>query len=291
VGIPFQKKKEDKMEEKDIKEIVKEGYAKIAKQGSSCCVPANSCCGSTDRTQPMSTRIGYSQEELKTVPEGANLGLGCGNPVALASLKKGDTVLDLGSGAGFDCFLASNKVGKDGKVIGVDMTPEMVKKARENATRGHYKNVEFRLGEVEKLPVPDSLVDVIISNCVINLSPNKGKVFQEAFRVLKPGGRLMISDIVLLKELPDPIKQSIEAYIGCVAGAIMKDEYLQKIEVAGFQDVRVIEETTFPIDLMLNDQTAKAIIENLKLPSEKVKELAGSIASIKVYGIKPTEVS
>jgi arsenite methyltransferase len=279
------------MEEKDIKEIVKEGYAKIAKQGSSCCGPANSCCGSPDQTQRMSTRIGYSEEELKTVPEGANLGLGCGNPVALASLKEGDTVLDLGSGAGFDCFLASNKVGKGGKVIGVDMTPEMVKKARENATRGNYRNVEFRLGEVEKLPVSDSLVDVIISNCVINLSPDKGKVFQEAFRVLKPGGRLMISDIVLLKGLPDPVKQSVEAYIGCVAGAILRDEYLQKIEVAGFQDVRVIEETTFPIDLMLDDPTAKAVIENLKLSSEKVKELAGSIASIKVYGIKPTEVS
>jgi arsenite methyltransferase len=279
------------MDEKDIKEIVKEGYAKIAKQGSSCCGPANSCCGSPDQTQRMSTRIGYSEEELKTVPEGANLGLGCGNPVALASLKEGDTVLDLGSGAGFDCFLASNKVGKGGKVIGVDMTPEMVKKARENATRGNYRNVEFRLGEVEKLPVSDSLVDVIISNCVINLSPDKGKVFQEAFRVLKPGGRLMISDIVLLKGLPDPVKQSVEAYIGCVAGAILRDEYLQKIEVAGFQDVRVIEETTFPIDLMLDDPTAKAVIENLKLSSEKVKELAGSIASIKVYGIKPTEVS
>ena len=279
------------MEEKDIKEIVKEGYAKIAKQGSSCCVPTNSCCGSPDRTQQMSTRIGYSVEELKTVPEGANLGLGCGNPVALASLKEGDTVLDLGSGTGFDCFLASNKVGKDGKVIGVDMTPEMVKKARENATRGNYRNVEFRLGEIEKLPVSDSLVDVIISNCVINLSPNKGKVFQEAFRVLKPGGRLMVSDIVLLKELPDPIKQSVEAYIGCVAGAILRDEYLQKIEVAGFKNVRVIEESTFPIDLMLNDPTAKAVIENMKLSSEKARGLAGSIASIKVYGIKPIQGS
>ena len=279
------------MEEKDIKEIVKEGYAKIAKQSSSCCGPVNSCCGSPDQTQQMSTRIGYSMEELKTVPEGANLGLGCGNPVALASLRKGETVLDLGSGAGFDCFLASNQVGKDGKVIGVDMTPEMVKKARENATKGNYRNVEFKLGEIEKLPVSDSLVDVIISNCVINLSPNKGKVFQEAFRVLKPGGRLMISDIVLLKELPAPIKQSVEAYIGCVAGAVLKDEYLQKIEGAGFKNVRVIEESTFPIDLMLDDPTAKAVIENLKLSSEKAKELAGSIASIKVNGIKPIERS
>jgi arsenite methyltransferase len=275
------------MDRKNIKEIVKEGYGKIAKQGSSCCVPANSCCGTADRTEDISKKVGYSDEELKAVPEGANLGLGCGNPVALASLKEGETVLDLGSGAGFDCFLASNKVGKNGKVIGVDMTPEMVEKAKENSKKGNYENVEFRLGEIEKMPVADQSVDVVMSNCVINLSPDKGKVFQEAFRVLKPGGRLMISDIVLLKELPGPIKESVEAYVGCLAGAIVRSEYLQKIESAGFQDVRTIEETTFPIDLMLNDPTAKAILDNLRVPTEKVKELGNSVASIRVYGVKP----
>jgi arsenite methyltransferase len=279
------------MGKKNVKKIVKEGYGKIAKQGSSCCVPPNSCCGTTDRAESISKNVGYSDEELKAVPEGANLGLGCGNPVALASLQEGETVLDLGSGAGFDCFLAANKVGKKGKVIGVDMTPEMVEKAKENSKKGNYGNVEFRLGEIEKMPVADQSVDVVMSNCVINLSPDKGKVFQEAFRVLKPGGRLMISDIVLLKELPDFIKESVEAYIGCLSGAIMKSQYLQKIKAAGFRDVRTIEETTFPADLMLNDPTAKAILQNLKVPLGKVKELATSVASIKVYGVKSIERS
>jgi len=279
------------MDDKEIKEIVKEGYAKIAKQSSSCCIPANSCCGGTDLPQDISRKIGYTDEDIKAVPEGSNLSLGCGNPVALASLQEGETVLDLGSGAGFDCFLAANKVGKHGRVIGVDMTPEMIEKARENAKKGNYANVEFRLGEIEKLPAANHSVDVVMSNCVINLSPDKAKVFQEAFRVLKPGGRLMISDIVVLKELPHIIKQSVEAYIGCLSGAIMKDEYLQKIRDAGFRDIRVIDETNFPIDLIANDPTAKAIIENLGIPAEQVKEMVASIASIKVHGIKPNERS
>jgi ubiquinone/menaquinone biosynthesis C-methylase UbiE len=275
------------MDEKTIKEIVKQGYGKIAKQGKSCCASATSCCGTTDRAQDISRRIGYSEEELKTVPEGANLGLGCGNPVALASLREGETVLDLGSGAGFDCFLAANIVGKTGRVIGVDMTSEMVEKAKENAKSGNYRNVEFQLGEIEKLPVAENSADVIMSNCVINLSPDKGKVFKEAFRVLKPGGRLMISDIVLLRELPKVIKESIEAYIGCVSGAMIKGEYLQKIEAAGFQDTKVVDETHFPVEFMANDPTAKAIIDKLRLSSEKVKEIANSVASVKVYAIKP----
>ena len=197
-------------------------------------------------------KIGYSDEEMQAVPSGSNLGLGCGNPIALASLKAGDTVLDLGSGAGFDCFLAS-KVGPTGRVIGVDMTEEMVARARDNAAKGGYQNVEFRLGEIEKLPVEDSSVDVIISNCVINLVPNKEKAFREAFRTLRPGGRLMVSDIVLLKKLPDFVKESIEAYVGCVAGAAMKETYLNAIRSAGFQDVTVVEESVFPLDCMTND--------------------------------------
>jgi len=221
------------------------------------------------------------------VPEGANLGLGCGNPVALASLREGETVLDLGSGAGFDCFLAASIVGKTGRVIGVDMTSEMVEKAKENAKSGNYRNVEFRLGEIEKLPVADNSADVIMSNCVINLSPDKGKVFKEAFRVLKPGGRLMISDIVLLRELPEVIKESIEAYIGCVSGAMIKGEYLQKIEAAGFRDAKVVDETHFPVEFMADDPTAKAIIDRLRVSSEKAKEIANSVASVKVYAIKP----
>ncbi len=271
----------------EIKKVVREGYAKIAKQESSCCAPVQSCCVTGDIAQVISKKIIYTEEELKVVPEGANLGLGCGNPVALASLKEGEIVLDLGSGAGFDCFLAAKKVGKNGKVIGVDMTPEMIERARENARKGGYKNVEFRLGEIENLPVADNFVDVAISNCVINLSPDKSRVFAEAFRVLKSGGRLMISDIVLLKELPDFIKNSIEAYIGCLAGAIMKDEYIKAIKEAGFQDVIIIDEIHFHIECMANDPTARAIMENLKIPSEKVSEIANMVISIKVVGVKP----
>ncbi len=275
------------MSKKEIKKAVKEGYAKIAKRGSSCCGPVDSCCGSTDLAQTISKSIGYAEEELNAVPEGANLGLGCGNPVALASLREGETVLDLGSGAGFDCFLAADRVGETGRVIGVDMTSEMIEKARENAGQGNYTNVEFRLGEIENLPVADNSVDVVISNCVINLSPDKRQVFGETFRVLKPGGRLMVSDMVLLKELPDFIKNSIEAYIGCLSGAMMRDEYIAAIKAAGFQEVGIINETSFPIECMANDPTAKTIIENLGIPPEELKDVADSVISIKVSGVKP----
>ncbi|MDH5596267.1 MAG: arsenite methyltransferase [Candidatus Bathyarchaeota archaeon] len=277
------------MEEEKIKKVVREGYAKIAKTEDSCCGSTVSCCDSTNLHEEISKKIGYAEEELRSVPEGANLGLGCGNPVVLASLKKGETVLDLGSGAGLDCFLAANKVGEKGRVIGVDMTPEMIDKARENTRENNYKNVEFRLGEIENLPVADNTVDVIISNCVINLSPNKRRVFKEAFRALKPGGRLMVSDIVLLKELPEAIKKSVKAYIGCLSGAAMKDKYIETIKEAGFQEVRIIEETCFPIEYMTNDPTAKAVMEDSGMSFEKVKEIANSAASIKVYGIKPSK--
>ena len=185
------------------------------------------------------------------------MGLGCGNPIALASIKTEEIVLDLGSGAGFDCFLASNKVGPKGRIIGVDMTEEMVARARENASKGGYKNVEFRLGEIEKLSIKDNTIDLIISNCVINLVPNKERAFKEAFRVLKPGGRLMVSDIVLLKKLPDFVKESIEAYVGCVSGAATKDRYLKAINSAGFKDVKVIDESVFPLDCMTAIQQAR----------------------------------
>ena len=275
------------MDSKDIKEMVKDRYGRIAKQGTSCCGSSTSCCGGPDLVQIMSKEIGYSDKELKAVPDGANLGLGCGNPLALSSIREGDTVLDLGSGAGFDCFLAAAKVGRNGRVIGVDMTSEMIEKARENARNGNYENVEFRLGEIEKLPVANGSVDLIISNCVINLSPDKGKVFQEAYRALKPGGRIMISDIVTLRELPDAIRNSIEAYVGCVSGAIMKDEYLQKIKSVGFQDVRVIDETLFPVELMTNDPTIKGIVDNLGIGLDEARGVASSVVSIKVSALKP----
>lgn len=275
------------MDKEKIKKVVREGYAKIAKQDSSCCAPAKSCCGSTDLAQDMSKNIGYSEEELKAVPEGANMGLGCGNPIALASLKQGEVVLDLGSGAGFDCFLAANQVGKTGKVIGVDMTAEMLDRARGNARKGNFDNVEFRLGEIENLPVGDNQVDIIISNCVINLSPNKKRVFQEAFRALRPGGRLMVSDIVLLKELPVEIRNSVAAYVGCIAGATTKKEYLEAIQAAGFEETKVLGEATFPTEFLANDPTAKEVAKNLKLSPEKAKDLASSVVSIKVSAIKP----
>ncbi|OGL39418.1 MAG: arsenite S-adenosylmethyltransferase [Candidatus Schekmanbacteria bacterium RIFCSPHIGHO2_02_FULL_38_11] len=276
------------MDNREIKKAVKEGYGKIAKKESSCCEPVSSSFGSKELAERISKKIGYTDEELKVVPEGANLGLGCGNPVALATLRKGETVLDLGAGAGFDCFLAANKVGKKGKVIGVDMTPEMIEKARENARKGKYENVEFRLGEIENLPVADNSVDVVISNCVINLSPDKKKVFKEAFRVLKQGGRLMVSDLVLLKEFPDSIKSSIESYVGCLTGAILKEDYIAAIERAGFDEVKIMQdEKSFSMDCMSNDPTAKAIMESFKISHEQLKEISVSVMSIRVYGLKP----
>jgi SAM-dependent methyltransferase len=274
------------MKDDEIKKAVREGYGRIATKGTSCCTPLTSCCGGA--AQDLGKKIGYGDDELASVPEGANLGLGCGNPVALASLKSGETVLDLGSGAGFDCFLASKKVGETGKVIGVDMTHEMLEKARGNARKGNYTNVEFRLGEIENLPAADNSVDAIISNCVINLAPDKNRVFMEAFRVLRQGGRLMVSDLVLLKELPEVLKNSVESYIGCLSGAIMKEEYLKAIRGAGFKDVGIIDETKYPLELMVNDPTAKAIIENFKIPKDELKSVAESVVSIKVKAIKPT---
>jgi ubiquinone/menaquinone biosynthesis C-methylase UbiE len=275
------------MKETEIKKEVRKRYAEVAKKGSSCCAPASTCCGNANLAQTISQAIGYSDEELESVPESSNLGLGCGNPVALASLVEGETVLDLGSGAGFDCFLAANRVGKKGKVIGVDMTPEMIEKARENARKGNYKNVEFWLGEIENIPAADKSVDVVISNCVINLSTDKKRVFGEAFRVLKPGGRLMVSDIVLLKELPDFMRSSIASYVGCISGAMMKDRYIETIRETGFQEVKVIDEAVFPVEYITNDPRAKAIINKMNLSEDKVKDTANSVVSIKVQGIKP----
>jgi len=274
------------MKQEEIKKAVRTGYGNIAKNSGTCCFPSASCCGSVSSVETISRGVGYSAEDLKAVPEGANLGLGCGNPVALASLREGETVVDLGSGAGFDCFLTAGKVGGKGRVIGVDMTPEMLDKARENARKGGYDNVEFRLGEIENLPVADNAADVIISNCVINLSPDKGRVFQEAFRVLKPGGRLMVSDIVLLQELTAVLKDSIDAYIGCVAGAVMKDDYMRAIAEAGFQDIKIIDETLFPIQEMVSHPAAKEALASSETLREMADQLAVSIASIKVSAVK-----
>jgi SAM-dependent methyltransferase len=274
------------MKNEEIKKNVREGYAKVVKQGSCCCGPATNCCGNGSQAKNISRKVGYSEDEMQAVPEGANLGLGCGNPTALASLKAGEIVLDLGSGAGFDAFLSAQKVGPTGKVIGVDMTPEMIEKARQNAVKGNFTNVEFRLGEIENLPVEDNSVDVIISNCVINLVPDKTKAFSEAYRVLKPGGRLMVSDVVLVGELPPSLKKSVEAYIGCLSGAIMKSEYLRVIAEAGFKDVQIQDENVFPIDVMANDPTAQAILDRPNVSDPDLNSVADVALSIKVSARK-----
>ena len=227
----------DTVEQDKIRNVVRDTYGRISEQDS-CCAP--SCCGGSIGS-PVE-KLGYTKEDTAAVPEGANLGLGCGNPVAIASLKAGETVLDLGSGAGFDCFLAARQVGASGRVIGVDMTPEMLTKARKNAAKGGYANVEFRLGEIENLPVADGTVDTIISNCVINLSPNKGRVICEAFRVLRSGGRLSISDIVATTPLPERFKDDPKLLCGCMSGATPVEELRGMLEEAGFGGISIEEQ-------------------------------------------------
>ena len=245
------------LEKKAVKGIVKESYASIAKSSSCSC-----CCGKADNAI-VAKAIGYSDDELGVVGE-ANLGLGCGNPTSLGEIKEGMVVLDLGSGAGIDCFLAAKKVGKTGKVIGVDMTKEMITLAKANAKKFGFKNVEFRLGDIEALPVSDSFVDVIISNCVINLAPDKSKVFSEAYRVLKKGGKMLVSDIVLLKELSKWQKEDKKLIAGCVGGAVLKEEYLQIVKDAGFI-VKVLSE-----DKEISKKQYDGIpLESLKIEAKK----------------------
>jgi len=279
------------MKKEDVHKEVRGRYAQIAKQGTAGCgspvEATSSCCGGGNKLIDISQRVGYSSDEINEVPEGSNLGLGCGNPIALAGLKKGETVLDLGSGAGFDCFLASPRVGAEGKVIGVDMTPEMLDRARANAAKGNYKNVEFRLGEIENLPVADNSIDIIISNCVINLSEDKKKVFKEAYRVLKPGGRLMVSDMVLLKELPPAIRESVNAYVGCVAGALKKDDYLGAIKEAGFRDIKVLDESFFDVGDLINSPEARSLAERLEMTAAEIAEISHTVVSDKIYASKP----
>lgn len=228
----------------DIRQNVRESYAEVAEASNegSCCGEVASCCGVSDDTAIntlVSTRMGYSEDDLANVPSGADMGLGCGNPRAIASLKPGEVVMDLGSGGGFDAFLAAHEVGESGRVIGIDMTPTMISKARKNAEKGKFSQVEFRLGEIEHLPVPDNTADVIMSNCVINLSPNKQQVFRDAFRALKAGGRLAISDVVATCEMPEEMKNDPVLHAGCMAGASMVDDLIVLMKKAGFENVIV----------------------------------------------------
>ncbi|MBL7165255.1 MAG: arsenite methyltransferase [Dehalococcoidales bacterium] len=285
------------MNDDEIRQAVRDTYARIARErggtgvtdanAGSCCGPQQaagdaSCCAPQQEASARSMRaqqsgasccspsdaaavaVGYTEEELQSIPESAGMGLGCGNPTALASLSEGEVVVDLGAGGGIDCFLAAHAVGKYGKVIGVDMTPDMVSAARANAQKGGYENVDFRLGEIEHLPVADNSADVVISNCVINLSPDKPQVFREAFRALRPGGRVMVSDIVLCGELPEDIKSSLTAYTGCISGALPVEEYLAAITAAGFSNAEVVSETAVGSG-----------------------ELEGVVASVNVRAVKP----
>jgi SAM-dependent methyltransferase len=253
----------------EIRTAVRRKYGDIAAARTKGCG-----CGCAPDSAEVAAEIGYTAEQLAALPEGANLGLGCGNPLQHAALRPGEVVLDLGAGAGMDAFLAAREVGPTGRVIGVDMTPEMVEKARANAARVGAGNVEFRIGEIESLPVADQSVDVVISNCVINLSTDKRRVFREALRALKPGGRLVVSDLVLLRPLPEHIKDSVEAYVGCVAGASLRDEYLEHAQAAGFADVEVVEERGYGQAEVFGGEPW-------------LREAASSVLSVKVRARKP----
>ncbi len=266
----------DQKQADEIRREVRKSYAQVAEVSNNggCCGNESSCCGVSDDNvinTLISTRLGYSQDDLDTVPDGADMGLGCGNPRAIAGIAKGETILDLGSGGGFDCFLASVETGEEGHVIGIDMTPDMISKARANSVKGRYANVEFRLGEIEHLPVADNSVDVIISNCVINLSPEKKQVFAEAFRVLKSGGRLAISDVVAGTKLPEEIKNDSTLYSGCVAGASEVSDLQTILKAVGFEQISINpkdESKTFIKDWApgrsIEDYVLSAAIEAVK---------------------------
>ncbi|OLS32715.1 MAG: Malonyl-[acyl-carrier protein] O-methyltransferase [Candidatus Heimdallarchaeota archaeon AB_125] len=313
------------IEKEKVRKVVRDRYGDVAKRNIDSVVEArkaqkascgcsksesqtletqktqeSSCCR-TPSVEDVSKAIGYTLEELAEIPEESNMGLGCGNPTAIAEMKEGEVVLDLGSGGGLDCFLSSKKVGLTGKAIGVDMTPDMIDLARENARKYEYTNVEFRLGEIENIPVADNSVDVIISNCVINLSPEKQRVFDEAFRVLKPGGRLSISDIVLLKELPDSIRNNEDLLAGCVAGAELKEKYLELITNAGFRDIQVTDKASGllvekELEGDIDSESGERVlvidgqpldIENYGDIKEELDGIGDSIQSITVTAFKP----
>ena len=275
------------MNKEEIKKQVRKRYGRTAATGSSCCGTSACGCGQAGPdTRQVSQKVGYDSDDLTAVPADSNLGLGCGNPAGLAELKPGETVLDLGSGPGLDCFLASRRVGPEGRVIGVDMTPEMLDRARATARQNKYSNVEFRLGEIENLPVADGSVDVIISNCVINLSPDKPRVFKEAFRVLKDGGRLIVSDLVLARALPENLSKSKELYAACVAGAVLKDDYIKMIREAGFKEIKVIDEKSFPAELIMDLKKVPQVSRQLKITEASLVEALNSVISVTFRAVK-----
>ncbi len=278
------------MQENDaIKDAVRDRYAGHAREKTSCCGPGSSCCGGSTAVGTAVPDGAYDATDLGALPGDADLGLGCGNPLALESLAEGETVVDLGSGGGIDCFIAAKKVGPTGRVIGIDMTPEMVALARRNAARGGYENVKFRLSEVENMPLADDTADIVISNCVINLVPDKPRAFAEAFRVTKPGGRLSVSDIVTSGPLPGFARKSVAAYVACLGGASTLDDYLGAIRGAGYADVRVVSDVAYATD----DDSADALASELgaglpgDIAPDEVRRIAKLFHSVTVHAVKP----
>ena len=277
------------MDANSVKQSVVESYGKLAKSTKSKLFSKLfPCCNPGESANIMGEKIGYSKGELDSVPVGSNLGVGCGNPSALTEMKAGETVVDLGSGAGFDAFIVSKIVGPNGKVIGIDLSDEMLELASKNAAKGNYENAEFLKGDIEELPLDNNMADHIISNCVINLSLNKDKVYKEAYRVLKEGGKLSVSDIVLEKELPNFVKNSLAGHIACVSGAEKLEDYIQYVKDAGFKDVKVVSKSEFPLELMLTDPQVMKIAKemNFNLNSEEAKDIASRVTSISLTAHK-----
>jgi ubiquinone/menaquinone biosynthesis C-methylase UbiE len=278
VALKRGNEKTAQVEPERARELVRAAYAKVA-------TGADRCCGSANDVDVTALKIGYTNEDLVAAPEGANLGLGCGNPTAVAELRPGDVVIDFGSGAGFDAFLCARKVGPTGRVIGIDMTPEMIQKARANAEKIGARNVEFRLGFIEEPPVADNTADVVISNCVVNLSPDKPKVLREAFRVLKPGGRLRISDIVTRRPLDDDVREDARAYVACLAGAITLDDYRAYLQAAGFEEIEFRETVMRTIeDLLASDDP---LVRDAMTKAPKLVAQADNFVSAKILARKP----
>ncbi|MEL6253862.1 MAG: arsenite methyltransferase [Bacteroidota bacterium] len=277
------------MDTKSLKASIVDSYSKLARLTQKNPISKLfACCDSEDSSKRIGEKIGYSEEDLAATPEGSNLGVGCGNPSGLAKIREGETVIDLGSGAGFDAFLVSPIVGEKGKVIGIDLSEDMLELARKNAKKGKYENVEFIKGDIEVLPIQEEVADHIISNCVINLSLNKAKVYQESYRVLKKGGRISISDIVLEADLPDFIKNSQVAHIACIAGAEKLDDYVGYVQEAGFQDIKIEGKQPFPLEVMLMDPQLQKLARelNFDINSQEARELASRVSSISLSAKK-----
>lgn len=270
-----------KASEADVHQIVRDRYAEIARTGTP--IPEVGCCG--PQPAQIAERLGYASEQIEGAPDGANLGLGCGAPLAAAALRPGETVLDLGSGAGFDAFLAAREVGADGRVIGVDMTPEMLERARRNAATAGHRNVEFREGRIEALPLADAAVDVVISNCVINLVPDKAAVYREVARVLRPGGRMVVSDVVLDAPLPAAVADSVAALTGCVAGASLRSEYLQMISAAGLTSIEILADKGF--GEMALSMVPEELLGQARAAGIDVVAVAGTVRSLTIRARKP----